>query len=156
MTNKLVAYFSATGTTRQKAQQLVGALGADVYEIVPKQPYTNADLNWMDKTSRSSLEMNDPDSRPEIADNAIDVSRYDTVYVGFPIWWYVAPRIIETFLEAHDFAGKRIVLFATSGGSGFGQAVDELKPLVAASTTIEEGALLNAPVSDEKLKVLFK
>lgn len=85
MTNKLVAYFSATGTTRQKAQQLAGALGADVYEIVPKQPYTNADLNWMDKTSRSSLEMNDPDSRPEIADNAIDVSTYDTIYAGFPI-----------------------------------------------------------------------
>ena len=97
MTNKLVAYFSATGTTRQKAQQLAGALGADVYEIVPKQPYTNADLNWMDKTSRSSLEMNDPDSRPEIADNAIDVSTYDTIYAGFPIWWYVAPRIMGRF-----------------------------------------------------------
>ena len=116
----LVAYFSATGHTRTIAEYLQTALDADLYEIVPQEPYTAADLDWMDKKSRSTVEMNDPKSRPAIAGKAANMAQYDTVFVGFPIWWYQAPRIIETFLESYDFSGKTIVSFCTSGGSGMG------------------------------------
>ena len=119
---KLVAYFSASGTTRKVAEELAAAIGADVYEIRPKAPYTRADLDWMDKKSRSTLEMKDPSSRPELADRDARIAEYDEVFLGFPIWWYVAPTIINTFLESYDFSGKKIVLFATSGGSGFGRS----------------------------------
>lgn len=127
MANKtLIAYFSASGVTAKAAKALAEAIGADSYEIRPAVPYTAADLNWMDKHSRSTLEMNDPASRPEIAGD-IDISQYDTVFIGFPVWWYVEPRIVDTFLEAHDFAGKTLVPFATSGGSGIGKAEQSLK-----------------------------
>ncbi len=142
MSKKLVAYFSASGTTKKTAQMVADAAGADLYEITPKEAYTSADLNWMDKKSRSSVEMNDKKFRPEIVDNNVDISSYDTIILGFPIWWYVAPTIINTFLEKHDFSGKKIVLFATSGGSGFGNTVKELKPS-APSAQFVEGKILN-------------
>ena len=118
------------------------AAGADLFEIRPAIPYTSADLNWMDKKSRSSVEMNDPDSRPEIAETIPNMVDYDTVFIGFPIWWYVAPTIVNTFLEKYDLSGKKIVLFATSGGSGFGNTVSELQPS-APNAQIVEGKLLN-------------
>ncbi|MDD6326255.1 MAG: flavodoxin [Lachnospiraceae bacterium] len=142
MGKKLVAYFSATGTTKHVAEMLAEAAGADLYEIAPKVPYTKADLDWMNKKSRSSVEMNDKTIRPEIQANDAKIDQYDEILIGFPIWWYVAPTIINTFLEAYDFSGKKIVLFATSGGSGFGNAVRELQPS-APKATIQEGKLLN-------------
>ena len=120
MSKKLVAYFSASGTTKKAAERLAKATGADLFEIKPKVPYSSADLNWMDKKSRSSVEMSDPASRPEIAEKIPDPADYDTVFLGFPIWWYLAPRIINTFVESYDFTGKTLVPFATSGGSGMG------------------------------------
>lgn len=129
MSKKLVAYFSASGTTKEAAERLAKAAGADLFEIKPVIPYSSADLNWMDKNSRSSVEMNDPDSRPEIAETIPNMADYDTVFIGFPIWWYVAPHIIHTFVESYDFERKTLVPFATSGGSGMGRTVDELRKL---------------------------
>ena len=143
MDKKLVAYFSASGTTKKIAEMIAEAAEADLYEIVPKQPYSKDDLNWMDKKSRSSIEMNDKTIRPAIADKNARIDQYETVFLGFPIWWYVAPTIINTFLESYDFSGKKIILFATSGGSKFGNTVEELKVSVPASCEIVEGKLLN-------------
>lgn len=143
MGKTLVAYFSASGTTARVAKNLAQAAGADLYEIKPAVPYTKDDLNWMDKKSRSSVEMNDKSSRPELADKDADIAAYDTVLLGFPIWWYVAPTIVNSFLERYDFSGKKIVLFATSGGSGFGKTLAGLKASVAADTAIVEGKILN-------------
>lgn len=143
MSKKLVAYFSASGVTAKVADLLADAVGADIYEIRPEIPYTKADLNWMDKKSRSTIEMSDKTIRPAIADREAHVENYDTIFIGFPIWWYVAPTIINTFLESYDFSGKKIILFATSGGSKFGKTVDELKVSVPASCEIIEGKLLN-------------
>ena len=151
MSKQLVAYFSASGTTARVAKDLAKAAGADLYEIKPAVPYTRADLNWQDKNSRSSLEMRDKSSRPALADTDAHIAEYDTIFVGFPIWWYVAPTIINSFLEAYDFSGKKIVLFATSGGSGFGKAVAGLQPS-APHAIIVEGALLNGRPSEAKLK----
>ena len=123
----LVAYFSASGVTARAAKEMAEAVGADLYEIRPEQPYTSADRNWTDKRSRSSVEMNDPNSRPAIAQPVENLEQYDTVFVGFPIWWYVEPRIVDTFLESGDFAGKRLIPFATSGGSGIGGAEKSLR-----------------------------
>lgn len=143
MSRKLVAYFSATGVTAKVAELIADAAGADVYQIQPEVPYTAADLNWMDKNSRSSVEMNDKKIRPAMVKRNLQVEDYDVVFLGFPIWWYVAPTIINTFLESFDFTGKKIILFATSGGSGFGKTVEELKVSVADDTQIVEGKLLN-------------
>lgn len=143
MSKKLVAYFSASGKTAKVAQMLADAVGADIHEIKPKVPYTKADLNWMNKKSRSSVEMNNKDIRPEIAQSNVQIGDYDVIFLGFPIWWYVAPTIINTFLERADFSGKTIILFATSGGSKFGKTVDELKVSVSVDTEIVEGKLLN-------------
>ena len=151
MSKKLVAYFSASGTTAGVAKALADVAGADLYEIKPAVPYSKADLNWMDKQSRSSVEMRDKGSRPALADTDADIAGYDTVFIGFPIWWYVAPTIINSFLEAYDFSGKKIVLFATSGGSGFGKAVAGLQPS-APKATIVEGALLNGRPNEAKLR----
>lgn len=152
MANKsLVTYFSASGVTKKVAQKLAEAARADLFEIKPEVPYTSADLNWMDKKSRSSVEMNDKSFRPAIAEKCGNMSEYDVVYVGFPIWWYVAPTIINTFLESYDFSGKTIVLFATSGGSGFGKTVSELKGSVSDTTVIKEGKLFNSGVSEQQL-----
>ena len=142
MGKKLVAYFSASGITRNVAEMIASAAEADLYEIMPKQPYSKADLNWMDKKSRSSVEMSDKKIRPEITDTDAGIDQYDEIILGFPIWWYVAPTIINTFLEKYDFSGKNIVLFATSGGSGFGNTVKELTPSAPASNIVE-GKILN-------------
>ena len=149
MSKKLVAYFSASGVTKSVAEELAKAVGADLFEIRPAVPYTDADLNWNDKHSRSSVEMNDSASRPEIAKVCPNMADYDTVFVGFPIWWYVAPRIIATFVESYDFTGKTMVPFATSGGSGMGKTVDELKKLCP-SGDWKEGKMLNR-VSEKEL-----
>ena len=151
MSKKLVAYFSASGVTASVAKGLAKAADADLYEIKPETPYTRADLNWQDKNARSSVEMRDKSSRPALADTNASIADYDTVFVGFPIWWYVAPTIINSFLEAYDFSGKKVVLFATSGGSGFGKAVAGLQPS-APDATIVEGAVLNGRPSAAKLK----
>ena len=143
MSKKLVAYFSASGVTAKVADMLADAVGADIYEIRPETPYTKADLNWMDKKSRSTIEMNDKAFRPAIADKDAEIDQYDTIFIGFPIWWYVAPTIINTFLESYDFSGKKIILFATSGGSKFGKTVEELKVSVPDTCEIIEGKLLN-------------
>ena len=128
MSRILVAYFSASGTTAKLAETLAEAIGADVFAIEPKTPYTKADLDWTNKTSRSTIEINDPASRPAIRDVRDNMSDYDTVFVGFPVWWYVAPTIINTFLESYDMSGKTIVPFATSGGSGMGKTNEKLLP----------------------------
>ena len=125
---KVVAYFSASGTTAEKAKALAKIAGADLKEIVPKEKYTSRDLNWMDKKSRSSLESADEDCRPAIEGGAFNLSGYDRVYIGFPIWWYVAPTIINTFLESYDLTGKTIIPFATSGGSDIGKTNERLAP----------------------------
>ena len=142
MAKKLVAYFSASGVTKKVAEMISEVSGYELYEIKPKQAYTKDDLNWMDKNSRSSVEMKDKKFRPEIITKDIEMSDYDEIILGFPIWWYVAPTIINTFLEVYDFSGKKITLFATSGGSGFGNTVSELKPS-APNADIVEGKLLN-------------
>ena len=149
MAKKLVAYFSASGTTKKTAELLAEAAGADLYEITPKVAYTKADLNWMAKKSRSSVEMNDKKFRPEIEDKDANIAEYDEIILGFPIWWYVAPTIVNTFLEKFDFSGKKVVLFATSGGSGFGNTVKELQPS-APNTEIVEGKILNSKSEIEK------
>ena len=152
MANKsLVTYFSASGVTKKVAEKLAEAAGADLFEIKPEVAYTEADLNWMDKKSRSSIEMNDKSFRPAIAEKYNNMADYDVVYVGFPIWWYVAPTIINTFLESYDFSGKTIVLFATSGGSGFGDTVKGLRGSVSDTTVIKEGKLFNSGLSKDKL-----
>lgn len=149
MSKKLVAYFSASGVTKRYAEKLAKAAGADLFEIKPSVPYTNEDLNWQDKNSRSSVEMKNPDFRPEIAEKLPSMDSYGTVFVGFPIWWYVAPTIIDTFLESYDFSGKTVVLFATSGGSKMGKTADVLRKVCSAAN-IKEGKVLNG-MSDEKI-----
>ena len=156
MTKTLVAYFSASGVTAHVAENLAKAIGADIYEIKPEVPYSDADLNWMDRNSRSSVEMRDKNSRPEITGEDAHIEKYDTIYLGFPIWWYIAPTVINTFLEAYDFSNKKIILFATSGGSGFGGAIANLKPSVDSSTEIIEGDILNNNPSVEDLKEWVK
>ena len=148
MKKALVAYFSASGVTEQVAEKLASAAHADCFRIQPKIAYTKADLDWTNKSSRSSVEMSDPASRPEIVNENLDISSYDAIFIGFPIWWYVAPTIINTFLEAYDFSGKKIVLFATSGGSGFGNTVKELQSS-APDAVITEGRLLNCGTKQE-------
>ena len=143
MSKKLVTYFSATGTTANVASMLADAVGADIHEIRPKFPYSKVDLNWMDKQSRSTIEMNNKTFRPEIEHSDLKLEMYDVIFLGFPIWWYVAPTIINTFLESYDFSGKKIILFATSGGSKFGKTVEELRVSVPDSCEIIEGKLLN-------------
>ncbi len=150
MSKKLVAYFSASGTTAAAAKTLAEAAGADLYEIKPQTPYTHADLDWTNKKSRSSVEMNDKSFRPPLAGKEAHVEDYDTVFLGFPIWWYTAPTIINTFLESYDFSGKTIILFATSGGSGFGKTAAGLKNS-APDAVIREGKLLNGRQSKEFL-----
>ncbi len=151
MSKNLIAYFSASGTTASLAQDMAEACGADIYEIRPAEKYTSDDLNWMNKKSRTSIEMNDPSSRPALADTDAKIENYDTIFIGFPIWWYVAPTIINSFLESYDFSGKKIVLFATSGGSGFGKAKQSLLGSVDSSAIIEEGKVFHGTQSRESL-----
>ena len=151
MSKILIAYFSASGVTARTAKEMAKAAGADLYEICPAEPYTAADLNWMDQKSRSTLEMNDPACRPAIAAPAADLDQYDTVFVGFPIWWYEAPHIIETFLESCDLSGKTVVPFATSGGSSMGKTAKILAPSCPGATVLD-GKVLRASSSEADLK----
>lgn len=157
MANKtLVAVFSASGVTKAVGKEIARIAGADFFEIVPKEIYTTDDLNWTNKKSRSSVEMNDPAARPEIADTVSDMASYDKVFVGFPIWWGVAPRIIDTFLESYDFAGKTIIPFCTSGGSGVGRSDTALHKDVCGAVKWEKGIQINRPNEDEIKKWLEK
>ena len=149
--NALVAYFSASGTTAKAAKVLAKAADADLYEIKPAIPYTRADLNWMDKGSRSSVEMSDKHSRPALADTDAPIAGHDVIFLGFPIWWYVAPTIVNTFLESYDFTGKTIILFATSGGSGLGKSAVSLRAS-APGARIVDGRLLNGRLNADELK----
>jgi len=151
MSKTLVAYFSASGVTKKLAENLAEAADADLFEIKPETPYTKADLDWTNKTSRSTIEMNDPASRPAIAEKLGNMDAYDTVFVGFPIWWYVAPKIINTFLESYDLSGKTIIPFATSGSSGMGKTVEKLRPSCSDTTTWKNGKLLKNNVDKKTL-----
>ena len=155
MGKTLVAYFSASGVTKKLAQTLADAIGADLFAIEPKVRYTKADLNWMDKQSRSTIEMQNPASRPEIAEKLPSMADYDVVFLGFPIWWYVAPTIINTFLESYDFSGKTIALFATSGGSPMGRTLEILRPLCNASVKWLPAKMLNG-ATDSDLNAWLK
>ena len=150
MSRKLVAYFSASGVTAKMAEKLSEAIGADLYAIEPEVPYTKADLDWMDKKSRSTIEMNNPASRPAIAGKRDNMNDYDTVFVGFPIWWYVAPTIINTFLESYDLTGKTIIPFATSGGSDMGKTNEKLLPSCKGAKLLD-GKVFKASVSGADL-----
>lgn len=151
MKKVLVTYFSASGVTAKLAQKLASAIGADLHEIRPETPYTDADLNWMDKESRSSVEMNDKSFRPSIANKVENMDQYDVVFTAFPIWWYVAPTIINTFLEQYDLTGKKIVPVATSGGSGMGNTNKELAQSCKGAI-LEEGKRFPAGASEADLK----
>ena len=155
MSGKLVAFFSASGVTAALAQRLSRAAGADLFEIKPAVPYTSADLDWTNASSRSSVEMKNPASRPEIAEKLPSMADYDVVFLGFPIWWYVAPTIINTFLESYDFSGKTIVLFATSGGSSMGRTLEILRPLCNASVKWLPAKMLNG-ATDSDLNAWLK
>lgn len=155
MSGKLVAFFSASGVTAALAQRLSRAAGADLFEIKPAVPYTSADLDWTNASSRSSVEMKNPTSRPEIAEKLPSMADYDVVFLGFPIWWYVAPTIINTFLESYDFSGKTIALFATSGGSPMGRTLEILRPLCNASVKWLPAKMLNG-ATDSDLNAWLK
>lgn len=141
MSKILVAYFSASGVTKNAAEKLAKAANADLFEIKPVRPYTDADLDWTDKKSRSTIEMNDLSSRPEIAKKCENMGSYDVVFVGFPIWWYVEPRIIDTFIDSYDFSGKTVIPFATSGGSGLGKTAENFKKLLE-NVIVKDGKML--------------
>ena len=151
MSKALVAYFSASNVTAKLAERLAGAIGADLYEIKPEVPYTKADLNWMDKKSRSTVEMNDRSCRPAIADKVENMAQYDTVFVGFPVWWYREPSIIDTFMESYDFGGKTVIPFATSGGSDIGDSGQNMQAL-AKGAKVEKGKKFAARASADELK----
>lgn len=151
MRKRLVAYFSAGGVTEKVAKKLVAAASADLYRIVPEIPYTASDLDWTDKKSRSTIEMTNKTIRPALADHDANIVAYDTIFIGFPIWWHTAPTIINTFLESYDFSKKTIVLFATSGGSDFGNTLTELSSSLPDNTDIRQGRVLNGNFSDAEL-----
>ena len=150
MSKTLVAYFSASGTTAKVAKKMAEAIGADLFEIKPETPYTGADLNWQNKNSRSSVEMNDRSSRPAIAVKVADMPQYDVVFVGFPVWWYREPSIIDTFMESYDFAGKTVIPFATSGGSGLGDSAATMQKL-AKGAKVVGGKRFSGNASSEEL-----
>ena len=157
MSKKLVAYFSASGNTAALAKRLAGAAGADLYEIRPETPYTSADLNWQDQNSRSSVEMRDHSSRPALADTDAGIDGYDTIYVGFPVWWYIAPTIINSFLESYDFSGKNIVPFCSHEGSGMGGSIRQIKMAVP-DANITAGVAIHgasAPNCDREVKLII-
>ena len=151
MSKKLVAYFSASGVTAKVADMVADAVGADIYEIRPEVPYTKADLNWMDKKSRSTIEMNDKTIRPALADKNAKIDQYDIIFIGFPIWWYVAPTIINSFLESYDFSEKAVVVFATSGGSDIGRTAEKLKPYMPGAKILKARVLQGPEGLDELL-----
>ena len=144
----LVAYFSATGTTKGVAEHIANGLNADIYEIVPEDPYTDADLNYNDNNSRTTIEMNDPNARPAISGSVENMEQYDIIFVGYPIWWGEAPRIVSTFMESYDFSGKTIVPFCTSGSSGIGSSASNLERLTSGATWLD-GRRLNGSDSQD-------
>ncbi len=148
MSKILVSYFSASGVTKSVSEKLAKAVNADIYEIKPEVPYTSADLDWTDKKSRSTVEMKDKKSRPAIADKNANIENYDVIFLGFPMWWYTAPTIINTFLESYDFSNKKIVLYATSGGSGLGNTKSDLKVSVCDTAEIVNGKVLSRSSSE--------
>lgn len=147
----LVAYFSATGTTKGVAEKLAGVVGGDLYEIVPAEPYSDADLNWNDRESRSTREQNDKSARPGIASEMLDLGGYDTIYVGYPIWWGEEPRILDTFMESYDFSGKTMIPFCTSGGSGIGSSGKNMEQLTSGATWLD-GTRFGGSVSEDELR----
>ena len=151
MADSLVAYFSASGNTKKLAENLADSIGADLFEIVPKQPYTKSDLNWINPKSRSSLEMKDRSARPDIASHVEDMDKYDVIFIGFPIWWYREPSIIDTFAQSYDFTGKKIVPFATSGTSGIGDSGKNIAD-IAKGADVEEGLRFKARASKDELR----
>ena len=151
MSKTLVAYFSASGITAKVAKKMAETIGADLFEIKPEIPYSGADLNWQNKNSRSSVEMNDRSSRPAIAVKAADMPQYDVVFVGFPVWWYREPSIIDTFMESYDFAGKTVIPFATSGGSGLGDSAVNMQKL-AKGAKVVNGKRFSGNASAAELK----
>ena len=153
MSKILVAYFSAGGVTAKAAAKLAKAEGADLFEIRPVQPYTAADLDWTDKQSRSTLEMADPDCRPAIVGTVTDMDQYDTVFVGFPIWWGREPSVVDTFLDGYGFTGKKVVPFCTSGGSGIGKTAERIRSIVGDGVVVEEGKRIGGDISEEDLKL---
>ncbi|MBC8585190.1 flavodoxin [Youxingia wuxianensis] len=148
----LVAYFSATGTTEGVAEHIANGLNADIYEIVPEQPYTSADLDWNDNDSRSTIEMNDPNARPAISGSVENMEQYDVVFIGYPIWWGEAPRIVSTFMESYHFAGKTIVPFCTSGGSGMGSSASNLEKLTSNAVWLDGQRLNGSDSQDEVME----
>lgn len=154
MSKTLVAYFSASGVTEKVASRLAEAVGADLFEIRPEVTYTKADLNWRDSNSRSSVEMNDRKCRPELAGDNAEVEKYDTIYVGFPIWWYREPSVIDTFMEAYNFTGKNVFVFATSGSSGLGDSADNIQKL-APGAKVKAFGRLKATITVEELKQML-
>lgn len=153
MKKVVVAYFSASGVTKKVAEKIAAAVNGDLFQIEPAIAYSEEDLNWMNKNSRSSLEMSDKDFRPAMIKTELNLSEYDSILLGFPIWWYVAPTIINTFLESYDFSGKKITLFATSGGSGFGNTVQELRNS-APDAHIVEGKIMNMASAEDIQKLI--
>ena len=153
MKKALVAYFSASGVTEKVAKELARTAGADLFEIKPDPPYTAEDLDWRNKQSRSTLEMADPDCRPAIVGGVEDMGAYDTVFVGFPIWWGREPSVVDTFLDSADFTGKKIFPFCTSGGSGIGKTAERIRSIVGENVTVDEGRRLGGDVSEEDLKI---
>ena len=153
MKKALVAYFSASGVTEKVAKELARTAGADLFEIKPDPPYTAEDLDWRNKQSRSTLEMADPDCRPAIVGGVEDMGVYDTVFVGFPIWWGREPSVVDTFLDSADFTGKKIVPFCTSGGSGIGKTAERIRSIVGEGVIVDEGRRLGGDVSEEDLKI---
>ncbi len=153
MSKILVAYFSASGVTAKTAAELAKAEGADLFEIQPEQPYTQADLDWRDKQSRSTLEMSDPDCRPAITGKVENMKEYEIVFVGFPIWWGREPSVVDTFLDAYDFTGKKIVPFCTSGGSGIGKTAERIRGIVGEGVSVDEGKRIGGEILEEDLKL---
>ena len=153
MSKVLVAYFSLTETTKKVAQEIAELEEADLFEIVPEQPYTAADLDWRDTTSRSTVEMNDPNARPAMVGEVENMEAYDTVFIGFPIWWGREPSVVDTFLDAHDLAGKVIIPFCTSGGSGMGNTSERINNLTGRKAKVLEGKRYGGTVSMKDLKI---
>ena len=151
----LVTYFSASGVTANTAHELADKINADIFEIQPQAKYTEDDLNWMNKQSRSTLEMNDPNSRPPLADKVKNIDQYQTIFIGFPIWWYIEPRIIDTFLQSYDFGGKTLIPFATSGGSGIAKAEQHMQSLCP-SAIWKQGKLLNRGIDRHWLQQVLE
>lgn len=152
MSKVLVVYFSVSGVTKKVAEELAKVEKADLFEVTPEIPYTTADLDWKDQQSRSTLEMKDPSCRPAITGRIENMGQYDVVFVGFPVWWGREPSVVDTFLDAYDFSGKRIVPFCTSGGSGIGETAKRIQEIVGAGVTVEEGTRLGGTVSEKDLE----